>query len=72
MNTQDLPPLMTVKEASRYMGLSPIRVRQLCQEGKLGTKVGDGTLWVIRRSQLRRFCAARDAKKSREKSLGPA
>ena len=40
--------MLTVKEASTEMGLSPVRVRQLCQDGRIkgAVKLG-GWAWMI-------------------------
>lgn len=50
--------LLTVTQAAKQLGLSSVRVRQFCQEGRLGQKVGP--LWMIQEKELRQF-----AKKSR-------
>lgn len=50
--------LLTVTQAADVLGLSPVRVRQFCQEGRMGEKYGP--LWMIREKELRSF-----AKKSR-------
>ena len=44
---------LTVTEAASRLGLSSIRVRQFCQEGRIGEKLGP--LWIISEQELRRF-----------------
>jgi excisionase family DNA binding protein len=45
--------LMTVPEAAKVLRLSDVRVRQLCQEGRLGKKVG--SRYILEESEIRRF-----------------
>jgi excisionase family DNA binding protein len=45
--------LLTCKEAAQVLGVTPVRVRQFCQEGRLGQKLGDR--WVIPKSELHQF-----------------
>jgi hypothetical protein len=45
--------LFTVTEAAKELGLSPVRVRQFCQEGRIGRK--HGTFWLIDEGELKRF-----------------
>ena len=40
-----VPALLSTAQAADIMGISEIRVRQLCQDGRMGHKVGD--TWVI-------------------------
>jgi len=44
---------LTTAEAAAELDLSEIRVRQLCQDGRLGRKIGRN--WAITRSQLEKF-----------------
>ncbi len=44
---------LTTVEAAAELRLSEIRVRQLCQDGRLGRKIGRN--WAITRSQLEKF-----------------
>jgi excisionase family DNA binding protein len=44
---------LTVSQAADYLGLTPVRVRQFCQQGRIGEKVGN--FWLIPRGELRRF-----------------
>ena len=46
--------LLSVPEAAAYLGLSAVRVRQLCQEGRLGCRVGERS-YAITESELRAF-----------------
>lgn len=46
-------PYFTVAEAAEQLGVSEIRVRQFCQEGRLGQKVG--SIWLIARGELFAF-----------------
>jgi excisionase family DNA binding protein len=50
MNTDDM---LTIEEAARELELSPRRVRQFCQEGRLGRRLG--WQWVITRDELEEF-----------------
>lgn len=45
--------LLTVTQAAEELGLSAVRVRQFCQEGRIGEKYGP--LWMIREKELRQF-----------------
>lgn len=47
------PQILNVAEAAERLGLSAIRVRQFCQEGRLGQKCGG--FWIISEQELRRF-----------------
>jgi excisionase family DNA binding protein len=49
MKTRDL----TVEQAAEILGLSPGRVRQICQDGRLGTKHGRD--WLITRKEVAAF-----------------
>lgn len=40
-----LQPLLSTAEAAKALGITEMRVRQLCQAGRMGLKVGD--TWVI-------------------------
>lgn len=51
--------MMTVTDAAERLGLTPVRVRQFCQQGRLGEKCG--SFWIISEAELRRF-----AKKTRK------
>jgi excisionase family DNA binding protein len=44
---------MTAEEAAEELGLTPQRVREFCQQGRLGRRVG--RQWVITREELERF-----------------
>lgn len=44
--------LLAVRQAADIMGISDIRVRQLCQDGRMGRKVGD--TWVITPGDIQR------------------
>jgi len=46
-------PLMTPEEAANYIGVSSVRIRQFCTEGRIGQKVGER--WVISEDELRQF-----------------
>jgi excisionase family DNA binding protein len=45
--------LLTVKQAAKELGLSPGRVRQFCQQGRIGTLYG--WQWLISREELDKF-----------------
>ena len=45
--------LMNVKAVAKELRISEVRVRQLCQEGRIGSKVGRD--WVITREELEAF-----------------
>ncbi|MAU01483.1 MAG: hypothetical protein CL608_30450 [Anaerolineaceae bacterium] len=45
--------LLSVKEVAGELGVSENRVREYCQEGRLGEKVG--RQWVITREELEAF-----------------
>lgn len=45
--------LHTCAEAAVLIGVSPIRVRKFCQEGRLGQKIGDQ--WLITDEEIRLF-----------------
>lgn len=45
--------LLSVKEVAEELGVSENRVREYCQEGRLGGKVG--RQWVITREELEAF-----------------
>lgn len=45
--------VMTVHEAAEYLGLTPMRIRQFCQEGRFGEKFGP--TWMIERQELKAF-----------------
>ena len=49
------PKIYTVSQAAQRLDLSAVRVRQFCQEGRIGRKLGN--LWVIEDNELRRFAA---------------
>ena len=44
---------MTIPEAAKELDLSETRLRVLCNEGRLGTKVG--RQWLITREELDEF-----------------
>jgi hypothetical protein len=52
MATQN-PAFWSTSKAAQFLGLSEIRVRQFCKEGRLGTKVGNS--YVITDEELREF-----------------
>lgn len=62
MVTMNKKEMLSVKEAAQVLGLSAIRVRQLCKSQNLGKIVGNS--YVILRSDLEHF-AARDRKPGR-------
>jgi len=39
--------------AAKYLGVTRCRIRQLCQEGRLGRKVG--RQWIMEADELERF-----------------
>jgi excisionase family DNA binding protein len=41
------------KEAATLLGLSPVHVRTLCEQGRLGSKVGRD--WIITQEELDAF-----------------
>ena len=45
--------LLTVPQAAELLGLSDVRVRQFCQQGRLGKKIGP--LYLISQRELRAF-----------------
>jgi excisionase family DNA binding protein len=45
--------IMTVEEVARELGLSARRVRQFCNEGRIGTR--RGWQWLITRDELESF-----------------
>ncbi len=45
--------LLSVKQAAKELGVSGNRVREFCQEGRLGEKVG--RQWIITRDELDKF-----------------
>lgn len=45
--------LLTTAQAAAELGLSEIRVRQICAEGKLGQRIG--RQWLISAEELRQF-----------------
>ena len=45
--------LLSVKQVANELGISENRVREFCQEGRLGEKVG--RQWIITRSELEAF-----------------
>jgi len=45
--------ILSVTQAAEELGLTPVRVRQFCQEGRLGMKAGK--FWIIREKELRKF-----------------
>lgn len=46
--------MLTVTEAAKVLGLSDVRVRQLCQQGRLGTKAGPRA-YLISKAELEEF-----------------
>jgi len=52
-STKKRPQMHSTAAAAMLLGLSEIRVRQLCQKGKLGEKVGRN--WVIYGSEIDDF-----------------
>ena len=45
--------ILSTKDAAQILHLSEPRVRQLCQQGRLGTKVG--RQWIITSAELKAF-----------------
>jgi excisionase family DNA binding protein len=45
--------LLTVKQTAKELGLSPRRVREFCEDGRLGTRYG--WQWLISREELEAF-----------------
>ena len=45
--------LMTTAEVAEELGVTEVRVRQLCQERRLGQEFGDR--WLITREELEQF-----------------
>ena len=45
--------MLSVEEAAVILGLTPVRVRQFCQEGRLGKRLG--RQWIILKSELDLF-----------------
>jgi excisionase family DNA binding protein len=50
MNINDM---LTIEDVARELNLSTRRVRQFCQEGRLGRRLG--WQWVITRDELEEF-----------------
>jgi len=46
---------LTTAEAAERLGLSDVRVRQLCNDGRLGRKIGRD--WLISEEELTAFLA---------------
>jgi excisionase family DNA binding protein len=44
---------VTVEEAADIVGVSPVRVRQFCQDGRLGQKLGNH--WLISKAEAVEF-----------------
>jgi len=44
---------LTTRQAATRLGLSESRVRHLCQQGRLGQKIGRN--WAITETELQRF-----------------
>lgn len=44
---------MTTEEVANELGLSVVRVREFCQDGRLGRRVG--RQWIITREELEEF-----------------
>lgn len=44
---------MTVAEVAVELGVSEERVRKLCQQGRMGTKIAG--VWLIEREELERY-----------------
>jgi len=63
--THETETLLTVPQAATALCLSDVRVRQLCQEGRLGRKVG--SLYIIGESEIKAF-----AKQKRPPGRKPA
>jgi hypothetical protein len=51
MNTQ--ADFLSVEEAAAELGRTARRVRQICEQGQLGQRVGG--VWIIARSELEAF-----------------
>jgi excisionase family DNA binding protein len=45
--------MLTTAQAAKLLGVTDVRVRHLCQEGRLGSKVGRD--WVITEEEIERF-----------------
>ena len=45
--------LLDVKQAARVLGVTDRRIRQLCQAGQIGVKIG--SRWIIDRAKLEAF-----------------
>ena len=45
--------LMSIKDAAERLNMSATRLREHCQKGRLGTKIG--RTWVITSDELERF-----------------
>ncbi len=45
--------LKTPEEAGRIIGVSSVRIRQFCRQGRIGQKVGER--WVISLAELQKF-----------------
>ena len=45
--------LLTVPQAAKRLKLTPIRVRQFCQQGRLGAMIGNQ--YLITEAELKRF-----------------
>ena len=45
--------LMSAPEAAVVLGISEVRVRQLCRKGRLGNRVGKQ--WIITSDELKQF-----------------
>lgn len=60
--------LLDVKQAADILGVTGARVRQLCGDGLIGTKVG--SRWLIYRDDLEAFMSSpnRDRRKRQEEA----
>jgi excisionase family DNA binding protein len=55
MNTQ--ADFLSVEEAAAELGVTARRVRQICEQGQLGQRIG--SVWAISRAALEQFKQAK-------------
>jgi excisionase family DNA binding protein len=58
MNKEEWPPIMTIAEASQYLGLHELTVRRLAREGAIPA-LKLGRQWRIKRDLLERWIEQR-------------